>query len=114
MSYGYIILNLHNLLQLVQAVPKQSPESLLRPNCPAYFKKCNFSQVLPVTKLTEDEQMMKDSVAKLANQVIAPYVRKMDHQQYFEPEVIEALFSNGVWHWYDFFDIILSKFFFFI
>lgn len=50
----------------------------------------------PVTKLTEDEQMMKDSVSKLANQVIAPLVKKMDSQQYFEPEVVDALFSNGV------------------
>merc|ERR1712071_327930 len=39
---------------------------------------------------------MKDSVAKLANQVIAPLVRKMDNQQYFEREVIDALFSNGL------------------
>lgn len=40
--------------------------------------------------------MMKESVAKLANQSIAPFVKKMDAQQSFEPEVVNALFSNGV------------------
>lgn len=40
--------------------------------------------------------MMKESVAKLANQSIAPFVKKMDIQQYLEPEVVNALFSNGV------------------
>lgn len=52
--------------------------------------------VQPLTCLTEDELMMKESVAKLATQVIAPYVKKMDIQQSFEMEVVEALFSNGV------------------
>ena len=40
--------------------------------------------------------MMKESVAKLANQVISPFVKKMDAQQYFEPDVVQALFENGV------------------
>ena len=52
--------------------------------------------VQPLTQLSEDELMMKDSVAKLANQVIAPFVKKMDIQQSFEPDVVNALFANGV------------------
>lgn len=40
--------------------------------------------------------MMKETVSKLANQVIAPFVKKMDNQQYFEQDVVDALFSNGV------------------
>jgi len=51
---------------------------------------------LPVTQLSEDEQMMKETVSKLAQQVIAPFVKKMDNQQSFEPDVVDALFSNGV------------------
>jgi hypothetical protein len=35
-------------------------------------------------------------VAKLASQIIAPFVKKMDIQQSFEPDVVNALFSNGV------------------
>ncbi len=52
---------------------------------------------MPLTGLlNEDEQMMKETVSKLANQVIAPFVKKMDNQQYFEQDVVDALFSNGV------------------
>lgn len=40
--------------------------------------------------------MMKESVAKLASQIIAPFVKKMDIQQSFEPDVVNALFANGV------------------
>ena len=40
--------------------------------------------------------MMKETVSKFASQVIAPFVKKMDNQQYFEPDIVEALFSNGV------------------
>jgi len=85
-----------SLAKLAQVFPKQSTESFLLPRYSTPLTKCNFSQVQPVTKLSEDEQMMKDSVSKLANQVIAPFVKKMDNQQYFEPEVVEALFSNGL------------------
>lgn len=51
---------------------------------------------LPVTQLSEDEQMMKETVSKFAQQVIAPFVKKMDNQQSFEPDVVDALFSNGL------------------
>ena len=44
--------------------------------------------------------MMKDMVKKVACQSIAPLVRKMDEQQYFEPSVVEALFSSGVSQFY--------------
>ena len=53
-------------------------------------------KIQPVTKFTEEEFMMKEAVAKIANQEIAPLVRKMDEQQAFEPSVVEALFSNGL------------------
>lgn len=35
-------------------------------------------------------------VAKLANEVIAPLVKKMDDDHKFDPKVVEALFENGV------------------
>jgi len=80
-----------SVAKLVPVFSKPVARSFLRPFCSS-----DVSRILPITKLTEDEQMMKDSVAKLANQVIAPLVRKMDNQQYFEREVIDALFSNGL------------------
>lgn len=51
---------------------------------------------LPLTSLSEDELMMKETVAKLANQEIAPYVKQMDSQQSFVSSVVDTLFSNGV------------------
>lgn len=35
-------------------------------------------------------------VAKLASEKIAPYVKKMDEEGKFHPDVVEALFENGV------------------
>lgn len=50
----------------------------------------------PLTYLTEDEQMMKETVAKLAQEQIAPLVRKMDDEHQFDPSVIKAVFDNGL------------------
>nr|CAD7574451.1 unnamed protein product [Timema californicum] len=50
----------------------------------------------PLTKLTEDERIMKESVSKLATQMIAPLVKKMDDECRMDPEVIQALFDNGL------------------
>lgn len=51
---------------------------------------------LPLSSLSEDELMMKETVSKFASQTIAPYVKQMDNQQCFDPKVVEALFSHGV------------------
>lgn len=50
----------------------------------------------PLTFLTEDEQMMKETVAKLAQEQIAPLVKKMDEEHQFDPSVIKAVFDNGL------------------
>lgn len=50
----------------------------------------------PVTFLTEDETMMRETVAKLAKEEIAPHVKKMDENHLFEKSVIQALFDNGL------------------
>ena len=60
------------------------------------FSRQVATRVQPLTQLSEDELMMKESVAKLASQIIAPFVKKMDVQQSFEPDVVNALFANGV------------------
>lgn len=51
---------------------------------------------LPLTFLTEDERMMKDTVAKLAQEEVAPHVKKMDATSKFEQSVIDAMFQNGL------------------
>lgn len=50
----------------------------------------------PVDLLSEEEQMMKESVAKLASEVIKPLVRKMDEESQCDPSVLKALFENGL------------------
>ena len=51
---------------------------------------------LPVTYLTEDEQMMKEMVAKFAKEQIKPLVRTMDDNSETDMGIIQALFDNGV------------------
>ncbi|XP_058126417.1 short/branched chain specific acyl-CoA dehydrogenase, mitochondrial [Anopheles ziemanni] len=50
----------------------------------------------PVTFLSEDEMVMKETVAKLAQEQIAPLVKKMDEEHQFDPSVVRALFDNGL------------------
>lgn len=50
----------------------------------------------PLTFLTEDEKMMKETVAKLAQEQIQPLVKKMDFEHKFDPSVVKAVFENGL------------------
>ncbi|XP_048746516.1 short/branched chain specific acyl-CoA dehydrogenase, mitochondrial-like [Ostrea edulis] len=50
----------------------------------------------PVDLLSEEELMMKESVSKLASDVIKPLVRKMDEESHCDPSVLKALFENGL------------------
>uniref|UniRef100_W8BUU3 Short/branched chain specific acyl-CoA dehydrogenase, mitochondrial n=1 Tax=Ceratitis capitata TaxID=7213 RepID=W8BUU3_CERCA len=49
-----------------------------------------------LTVLTEDERVMKETVAKLAQEQIAPLVKKMDEEHKFDPSVVKAVFENGL------------------
>ncbi|XP_062134794.1 short/branched chain specific acyl-CoA dehydrogenase, mitochondrial [Drosophila sulfurigaster albostrigata] len=50
----------------------------------------------PLTYLTDDEKMMKETVAKLAQEQIQPLVKKMDFEHKFDPSVVKAVFENGL------------------
>ncbi|EFA12206.1 short/branched chain specific acyl-CoA dehydrogenase, mitochondrial [Tribolium castaneum] len=52
--------------------------------------------VQPLTTLTEDELAMKETVARLAQEQIAPHVREMDNEGRFKDSIVEMLFSNGL------------------
>lgn len=54
------------------------------------------SKVQPLTILTDDERMMKDTVAKLATEQILPLVRKMDDAGKIDSTVVNMLFENGL------------------
>jgi len=49
----------------------------------------------PVSVLTEEEQMLKDVVSKLATERFKPLVSKMDQSATMDKSVIEACFENG-------------------
>lgn len=50
----------------------------------------------PLTLLSEEELAMKDVVAKLSKEKFAPLVKEMDDKSEMYPEVINALFENGL------------------
>ena len=50
---------------------------------------------MPVTKFTEDEEMVRDTARAWANQEMRPYVREMDDNCQTRPELIQSLFHNG-------------------
>ncbi|KAJ8985711.1 hypothetical protein NQ317_014361 [Molorchus minor] len=51
---------------------------------------------LPLTHLSEDELAMKETVAKLAQQQIGPYVREMEKEGKLRDSVLKMLFENGL------------------
>ena len=52
--------------------------------------------IAPITTLTQDEQIMRDTVRRFAQRKIAPLVREMDETQKLNPEILRELFSLGL------------------
>ncbi|XP_074094339.1 short/branched chain specific acyl-CoA dehydrogenase, mitochondrial isoform X2 [Cotesia typhae] len=50
----------------------------------------------PLTQFTEDEVMMKETVAKLAKEQIGPLVKKMEKEGKIDERVLKQLFDNGL------------------
>ncbi|GAB6033067.1 hypothetical protein CHUAL_012683 [Chamberlinius hualienensis] len=51
---------------------------------------------IPLTTLSDEEQLMKESVAKFAKEKVQPLVKKMDEESVMEPNLIKDLFKNGL------------------
>ncbi|XP_038629278.1 short/branched chain specific acyl-CoA dehydrogenase, mitochondrial isoform X2 [Scyliorhinus canicula] len=54
------------------------------------------TNIAPLQTFTEAEMMMKEAVAKFAQERIAPLVRKMDEESHMDESVIAGLFEQGV------------------
>jgi butyryl-CoA dehydrogenase/short/branched chain acyl-CoA dehydrogenase len=52
--------------------------------------------IAPITALTQDEQIMRDTVRRFAQRKIAPLVREMDETQKLNPDILRDLFSLGL------------------
>ncbi|KAI9634718.1 putative acyl-CoA oxidase [Dioszegia hungarica] len=50
---------------------------------------------LSLWNFTEEENMIRETVAKFAQDVIAPRMRDMDEREEMDPEIIKGLFDNG-------------------
>lgn len=50
----------------------------------------------PLTKLTEDEQMLKEAAADFADTVIRPKVQEMDEKAKLDPDLIQQFFDMGL------------------
>ncbi|CAH1116322.1 unnamed protein product [Phaedon cochleariae] len=50
---------------------------------------------MPLTCLSEDEKAMKETVARLAQEQIAPYVREMENEGRFKESITKMCFENG-------------------
>ena len=70
-------------------------KTLLRRSIPSAVRSM-CSVRLPVTSLSEEEEMFRSSVAKFAKDVIAPRVREMDENSHMDTAVLKGLFDNGL------------------
>jgi alkylation response protein AidB-like acyl-CoA dehydrogenase len=55
-----------------------------------------LADIAPLTRLTEDETIFRDSVQEFARTQIAPLVREMDEHAKIQRPLVDALFSLGV------------------
>lgn len=53
-------------------------------------------RMLPLTQLTEDEQMLKEAAADFANSVIKPKVMEMDEAAKLDPDLVKQFFEMGL------------------
>lgn len=51
---------------------------------------------LSLWNFTEEENMLRETVRRFAQDVIGPKVREMDEKEIMDPAIIQGLFDNGV------------------
>jgi len=51
---------------------------------------------LSLWNFTEEENMIRETVKRFAQEVIQPKVREMDETETMDPDIIKGLFENGV------------------
>jgi alkylation response protein AidB-like acyl-CoA dehydrogenase len=54
------------------------------------------AHAVPLSRLSEDELMFRDTVRQFAGEIIGPLVRKMDEEQHFHPSLLPQLFNLGL------------------
>jgi len=54
------------------------------------------TRISPLTKLTEDEQMLKEAAADFADNIIQPKVQEMEENAKLDPDLIKQFFEMGL------------------
>lgn len=61
-----------------------------------YFSSSADLPVRPLTVFSEQEEMVRDMTAKFAQEHMVPLVREMDETGVLQPQLLQALFDNGL------------------
>jgi alkylation response protein AidB-like acyl-CoA dehydrogenase len=56
----------------------------------------SMAQSRPITQLSEDEVLFRDTVQRFASEAVAPLVRRMDEQQQIDASLLRQLFELGL------------------
>jgi len=73
---------------------RQSLRSLARPISSSAVRR--EPQLNSLSTYTDEEQMLRESVARFAQDVVGPRVREMDEKESMDPVIIKGLFEQGL------------------
>jgi short/branched chain acyl-CoA dehydrogenase len=93
-----------NLVRAASAASASS-RSFLHTSCSRYANPSPAADVVEHSEnptlpslhtFTEEEELLRETVRKFSEEVVAPKVREMDENEKMDPEIIKGLFDNGV------------------
>ncbi|KAF9165144.1 hypothetical protein BGX20_000704 [Mortierella sp. AD010] len=80
--------------RLASAVAKPAVLNAIRPR---FFTQATVARsISSLHTLTEDEELLRDTVARFANEQVLPKVAKMDETEKLDKDVLKGLFENGL------------------
>lgn len=95
-KFEYALNSHHNCRVTPQIVPSKRAVRAFFASMPCDSSVQNNSeQRMPVTRFTEDEEMVRDAARQWANDILKPVVREMDDECQTKPEIIQGLFESG-------------------
>ncbi|ELU07915.1 hypothetical protein CAPTEDRAFT_161384 [Capitella teleta] len=80
----------------VRRICRQAVAMVARNQPLSSWRSCSSATHLPVDLFSEDEIMMRDSVAKFAKEVMEPLVPQMDEECQLPKSLLDGLFANGI------------------
>lgn len=84
--------NLRNISRLAKPASLVSRSGVAVASRPAMIPRYYSTSL----QFTEEEEMFRDVVAKFSEEVVAPKVRDMDEAEEMDPEIVKAMFDNGL------------------